>query len=71
MPKSEASKRWDAKNMRVLSVNLKIAEALEVEEAAIEDGLTGKQWIVQAIREKLARRGENDQRQAKRAIRRA
>jgi hypothetical protein len=60
MPKSEASKRWDAKNMKVLSVNLKVAEALEVQKAAIEDGLTGKQWIVQAIREKLAKRGQQN-----------
>lgn len=60
MPKSEASKRWDAKNMRVLSVNLKVAEALEVEDAAIGEGLTKKQWIMEAIREKLARKSKND-----------
>ena len=60
MPKSEASKRWDAKNMRVLSVNLKVDEAIKVESAAIEDGLTGKQWIMEAIREKLARKSKND-----------
>lgn len=46
--------------MRVLSVNLKVAEALEVEDAAIGEGLTKKQWIMEAIREKLARKSKND-----------
>jgi vacuolar-type H+-ATPase subunit C/Vma6 len=56
VPKSKASKRWDAKNIKVLSVGLRTEEALEVNEAAIEIGLTVKGWLRAVIRKELVKR---------------
>jgi hypothetical protein len=55
MAKSEASRRWDALNLKSFTIRFPIAEAVEVEAAAINSGVSRTRWLKQAIKEKLER----------------